>query len=279
MNFKIGPDLSDIWTSLSLISNRNKGNTNKNKNVELTNTVYDSDEKKTLTHFYVDSSLSKKNSVLKIMLNFRGIKDKVDLSIFEPRGIQYDTGLTLKCIKINKEDYHGQEDLVCEFLRPKQGKWSIRINSPSDDNYKLKIVAMVYFGLHEKYKMPKLGYYYYDEKNKRNSLDDLTVSAKVEARWAEAILDKEYKQSIYVALSLENKPIINAKVVATIYRPAGDSVKIQLYDNGLNSDKFKDDGIYSRYFSTFSSNGIYSGKVFLFDRINFSLSSFKIVFF
>lgn len=232
------------------------------KNIELLNAVFDFGIKKSNHHFYIDSSIAKKNSLMKIIFSFRGIKEKVDLSIFEPRGVQYDTGLTLKCNRTN--DIHDQEDLVCEFYKPKEGKWSIRINSPWGENYELKIVAMVYFGIHQQYKKKNFGYYDFEDKKKRNINAKLQRDqVKVEAKWAETMLDADNPQSIYLALSMANRPIINAKVEAIIHRPTGDFVKIELYDNGLNADRFKDDGIYTRYFSEFNSNGIYSGIVML----------------
>lgn len=274
VSFKINSKLTDIWSSLNSISNRDRSkfviifyhiffyfySSDVQKNIELFNVVYEIGKQKKHHHFYIDSSISQKNAFMKIIFSFRGIKEKVDLSIFDPRGVIYDTGLTLKCNKTN--DIDDQEELICEFFKPKEGKWSIRINSPWGDNYELKIVAMVYFGVNQPFQEKKIGYYNFEDKYKRNTNTELQLNqVKVEAKWAESVLDADFSQSIYLALSVENKPIINAKVEAVIYRPTGDYVRIDLYDNGLNSDRFKDDGIYSRYFSEFNSNGIYYGKV------------------
>ncbi|XP_072023459.1 calcium-activated chloride channel regulator 1-like [Amphiura filiformis] len=57
-------------------------------------------------------------------------------------------------------------------------------------------------------------------------------------------------------------PIIYADVWATIDRPGGYSpVLIQLLDNGAGADITKHDGIYSRYFTQFTTEGFYGFKI------------------
>ena len=51
--------------------------------------------------------------------------------------------------------------------------------------------------------------------------------------------------------------IICADVIATVDRPKGQPILIQLYDNGLGADKVANDGLYSAVFSKFNSNGRY----------------------
>ncbi|GAB1288214.1 Calcium-activated chloride channel regulator 2 [Apodemus speciosus] len=53
-------------------------------------------------------------------------------------------------------------------------------------------------------------------------------------------------------------PILNATVVATVEPEAGDPVVLQLLDEGAGADVIRNDGIYSRYFSSFAVSGTYS---------------------
>jgi hypothetical protein len=64
-------------------------------------------------------------------------------------------------------------------------------------------------------------------------------------------------QKLFVSLSKGLKPILNATVKAFIHRPSGDVIELNLYDNGLFADRFRNDGIYSRYFSNFNQDGNY----------------------
>ncbi|XP_063797572.1 calcium-activated chloride channel regulator 1-like [Pseudophryne corroboree] len=66
---------------------------------------------------------------------------------------------------------------------------------------------------------------------------------------------------IYASVSQGLLPVTGVKVVAIIEPESGNSVSVDLLDNGAGADIAKDDGIYSRYFTTFSTNGRYSLKV------------------
>nr|XP_020019455.1 calcium-activated chloride channel regulator 4-like [Castor canadensis] len=56
-------------------------------------------------------------------------------------------------------------------------------------------------------------------------------------------------------------PIIGASVTAIIESNSGKSKVLELLDNGAGADAFKNDGVYSRYFTAYSDNGRYSLKV------------------
>uniref|UniRef100_A0A8C6RUI3 VWFA domain-containing protein n=1 Tax=Nannospalax galili TaxID=1026970 RepID=A0A8C6RUI3_NANGA len=56
-------------------------------------------------------------------------------------------------------------------------------------------------------------------------------------------------------------PIIGANVTALIESNSGNIEVLDLLDNGAGADSFKDDGVYSRYFTAYSENGRYSLKV------------------
>ncbi|XP_007173114.2 calcium-activated chloride channel regulator 4 [Balaenoptera acutorostrata] len=56
-------------------------------------------------------------------------------------------------------------------------------------------------------------------------------------------------------------PILGANVTAFIESNTGNTEVLELLDNGAGADSFKNDGVYSRYFTTFKENGRYSLKV------------------
>ncbi|KAG3283534.1 calcium-activated chloride channel regulator 4-like [Ictidomys tridecemlineatus] len=56
-------------------------------------------------------------------------------------------------------------------------------------------------------------------------------------------------------------PILGANVTAIIESNSGKIEVLELLDNGAGADTFKDDGVYSRYFTSYSENGRYNLKV------------------
>ncbi|XP_058393099.1 calcium-activated chloride channel regulator 4-like [Diceros bicornis minor] len=56
-------------------------------------------------------------------------------------------------------------------------------------------------------------------------------------------------------------PVLGANVTASIESTGGKTEVLQLLDNGAGADSFKNDGVYSRYFTAYSDNGRYSLKV------------------
>ncbi|KAL6471774.1 hypothetical protein MHYP_G00204240 [Metynnis hypsauchen] len=65
---------------------------------------------------------------------------------------------------------------------------------------------------------------------------------------------------VYAEVSQNYLRVLGAKVMATLESDTGHSENLYLLDNGSGADTFKDDGIYSRYF-TKVQNGRYSLKV------------------
>uniref|UniRef100_A0A8C5R811 VWFA domain-containing protein n=1 Tax=Leptobrachium leishanense TaxID=445787 RepID=A0A8C5R811_9ANUR len=66
---------------------------------------------------------------------------------------------------------------------------------------------------------------------------------------------------VYASVSQGMVPVTGVNVTATIETAAGISDEFELLDNGAGADIVKDDGIYSRYFTNFTSSGRYSLKV------------------
>ncbi|KAM4722892.1 uncharacterized protein WCC33_009073 [Rhinophrynus dorsalis] len=66
---------------------------------------------------------------------------------------------------------------------------------------------------------------------------------------------------VYASVNQGVLPVTGAKVTAIIESGTGNSETIELFDNGAGPDIAKNDGIYSRYFTSFKVNGRYSLKV------------------
>ncbi|XP_072505034.1 calcium-activated chloride channel regulator 2 isoform X2 [Notamacropus eugenii] len=67
------------------------------------------------------------------------------------------------------------------------------------------------------------------------------------------IIYADVKQGFY--------PLLKADVTAVIEPEVGEPVRLELLDDGAGADIIKNDGIYSRYFFSFTVNGRYSLKV------------------
>ncbi|XP_031230519.1 calcium-activated chloride channel regulator 4A-like [Mastomys coucha] len=90
-----------------------------------------------------------------------------------------------------------------------------------------------------------------------SSVPPITVNAKVNT-------DTNIFPSptiVYAEVLQGYTPIIGARVTATIESNTGKKKELVLLDNGAGADAFKDDGVYSRYFTAYSDNGRYSLKV------------------
>ncbi|XP_037671976.1 calcium-activated chloride channel regulator 1 [Choloepus didactylus] len=66
---------------------------------------------------------------------------------------------------------------------------------------------------------------------------------------------------VYANIRQGALPILGASVTALIESASGKTVTLELLDNGAGADATKDDGVYSRYFTAYDTNGRYSVKV------------------
>ncbi|XP_078501997.1 calcium-activated chloride channel regulator 1-like [Lissotriton helveticus] len=90
-----------------------------------------------------------------------------------------------------------------------------------------------------------------------NNVPPVTVKAhmnKDETRFPDPMV-------VYAEVSQGFLPVLGANVTATIDPQKGETVTLDLLDNGAGADIAKNDGIYSRYFTAFSGDGRYSLKV------------------
>ncbi|XP_006190219.1 calcium-activated chloride channel regulator 1 [Camelus ferus] len=73
---------------------------------------------------------------------------------------------------------------------------------------------------------------------------------------------------VYAKIRQGDLPVLRAKVTALIESVNGKTVTLELLDNGAGADATKNDGIYSRYFTTYDTNGRYSVKVWALGGVN-----------
>ncbi|XP_005385415.1 PREDICTED: calcium-activated chloride channel regulator 4-like [Chinchilla lanigera] len=80
---------------------------------------------------------------------------------------------------------------------------------------------------------------------------------------------------VYAEVQQGYVPILGANVTAIIESNSGNTAVLELLDNGAGADAFKDDGVYSRYFTGYSENGRYSLKVRAHAGTNSAMQSSK----
>ncbi|XP_057570115.1 calcium-activated chloride channel regulator 1 isoform X2 [Hippopotamus amphibius kiboko] len=73
---------------------------------------------------------------------------------------------------------------------------------------------------------------------------------------------------VYAKIHQGALPILRAKVTVLIESVDGKTVTLELLDNGAGADATKDDGVYSRYFTAYDTNGRYSVKVWALGGVN-----------
>ncbi|KAH1166064.1 hypothetical protein KIL84_015236 [Mauremys mutica] len=71
---------------------------------------------------------------------------------------------------------------------------------------------------------------------------------------------------IYAEVSQGFLPVLCATVMATVEQDTGSAVELKLLDDGSGADIMKNDGIYSKYFTSFKGNGRYNLKVHIQGR-------------
>lgn len=150
--------------------------------------------------------------------------------------------------KFLKTDNKISGELVCMFNNPVSGLWTVIFTNPYFEQLTSHFTVASYF---DRQKITNI-------LNTNNDNDPIT---KVEATWKYPTLSYPNMQALYVSVTKSSKPILNAKVRAIIIRPVEDPLILDLFDDGLFSDRFKNDGIYSRYFLSYNSNGPYSAHV------------------
>ncbi|XP_004679236.1 PREDICTED: calcium-activated chloride channel regulator 2 [Condylura cristata] len=119
----------------------------------------------------------------------------------------------------------------------------------------------------------KPGLWTYTVNNTHHSLQTLKVTVTSRASrlgtfpaTVEAFVERDsphfpHPVMIYANVRKGFYPILNATVTATIEPEKADPITLRLLDDGAGADVIKNDGIYSRYFFSFATNGRYNLKV------------------
>lgn len=104
-----------------------------------------------------------------------------------------------------------------------------------------------------------------------SSVPPITVNAKMNAD-TNSFPDP---MIVYAEILQGYIPIIGANVTAFIESNSGKTEVLELLDNGAGADTFKNDGVYSRYFTAYSVNGRYSLKVRAHGGANTATRNFR----
>ncbi|XP_033007553.1 calcium-activated chloride channel regulator 1-like [Lacerta agilis] len=98
----------------------------------------------------------------------------------------------------------------------------------------------------------------------------ITVTSRAASASVPPVLVKPYMNQdnnnypnpmvIYAEISQGFLPVIGANVTAIVEDEKGNTKELELYDDGSGADIRKNDGIYSRYFISFTQNGRYNIK-------------------
>jgi hypothetical protein len=209
------------------------------------------------------------------------------------------------------------QEIECDFKRPRVGEWTFEILnlSPSTVYVSLKVHAYLnrfedelsYYSFNYE-RDNKNGHKAIDENPNGNPNEDPTYkiehqndrfeslkrkilnhqtqsintprtmgTIKYEAKWSQRVVYYPDTQKLFVKLSAGLRPILNATVAASIFRPSGDYQILELTDNGLNADRYKDDGVYSAQFTSFSLNGSYHARIYVKTENEAKIDSQQIV--
>ncbi|XP_077497503.1 calcium-activated chloride channel regulator 3A-1-like [Amblyomma americanum] len=177
------------------------------------------------TKFHVDATVG--NSTVVYVSQNHPEQLRIDASLIDPEN-QPCQG----CQKTTK----GKEITITIPSTAMVGNWTLRLTSPSPSPVEVNVRA----------------------ETKRRGKDEEVIRVSCEMSYL--IVDKFDKAVIYAKVTKGSKPVVDAVVVATVYRP-GDTphaINIPLYDDAEMPDVGKNDGTYSGYFTQFTGRGRYT---------------------
>jgi len=105
-----------------------------------------------------------------------------------------------------------------------------------------------------------------ESKSREESTEPILTKCWIATGSQEIDTNVNVKLAVVAQVTQGTKPVIGAKVVAEVERPADTHqnpyppMVLQLEDKGSGADKIKNDGTYSRYFAQFTGKGRYSVK-------------------
>ena len=220
------------------------------KVVELSDSFFLQNEQPVNTQYILvdDTISSRKDSVLTFKFSFEKLKEHVEVEVVDPNNKKHMLKTMDRCrdtslFEAERSFDKTKQEVVCKFEWPSKGKWIFSIINPIDQSFYVKLKVFVYF------KQPQAinSYYpnYYSnrislirQKNHKRSKKSVDTSKtidtiKLDAKWSKTEVNNPADtQIIYASVSKNLQPILNASVRALIYRPTGDYISLELYDNG-----------------------------------------------
>merc|ERR1712212_1121397 len=106
-----------------------------------------------------------------------------------------------------------------------------------------------------------------ESKSRDPSTDPVTTRCWISTGSEDIDTTTDIKLAVVAQVSQGSKPVVGAKVEASVERPPSNStgvpqpqppIQVQLLDNGSGADKIKNDGTYTRYFAKYTGKGRYS---------------------
>lgn len=206
----------------------------------------------------VDETLaSRQDGVLMFKFSFEKLTEHVDVEVVDPKNKTHMLKTMDKCrdtslFETERSLDKTRQEVVCQFPWPKRGKWIYTVKSPVVQAFDIKLKVFVYFKKTED--IENNSYYpnYYSNRipmavrargrekrraGRRSGAADQALAnvnvIKLDARWSRGEIDYPGDtQILYASVSKNLQPILNASVRALIYRPSGDYIPVELYDNG-----------------------------------------------
>ncbi|XP_035217497.1 calcium-activated chloride channel regulator 1-like [Stegodyphus dumicola] len=194
--------------------------------VQLKDEMFDLDEAVITKYVYIDEELGK-DTVFTVMSSH--IERVGDLILRSPSGTLYD-----HTYQQYDRDDRSRQRIRISVPESEAGKWEAIIRRRGDSSIQVNFAVT---------SEPK---------------DVRDQPIRVRSWMNEIQLQFPAYAKVYAEVKKGYMAVIGATVLATIERPMGSPVDIELHDNGVGADATEDDGIYSGYFTYFNGNGRYA---------------------
>lgn len=214
------------------------------------------------SYIYIDDEISKRqNSITRFQFEFDYLQNIENVKIIEPESNHtyslYETdNCEQKFLSIGGKL---TGEIICNFDGPVTGKWAVLLTNPYYDALTVHLTVTSYI-----------------RQNHRNDKHSNNPIIKVDAAWHKPIIYYPNPQALYVSVSRALRPVLNAQVQALVMSPNGEALILELHDDGLFSDHARNDGIYSCYFTNYTSDGPYNAHVII---IKLKIKYFHLFFF
>lgn len=124
--------------------------------------------------------------------------------------------------------------VIFKINNPDPGTWTYNLKNQENNNIHLNLMITSENG---------------------NTNDD---PIRVKSWISDVSLTYPFIPKIYAEVNKNLNPVLNATVIANVFKPNGDTIKVSLQDNGKGADAIAYDGIYSEFYTYFNGNGRYA---------------------